>query len=90
MIDLAAAFGASMAFIALKALQQRNVAFDNFAWVMPTSFLMSAAEVWVVANVAAKGWEWALVAAIGAGSGTGAIAAMLFHKRFIHHERNRR
>lgn len=77
------AFGASFLFIALKAFQQRSVAFDNYGWVLPTSMLMAAAEVYVVVQMARNGWDILLVLAIGSGSGLGALGAMLFHKRFV-------
>ena len=77
------AFWASFGFIALRAMQQRNVAFDNYVWVVPTSLLMAATEVYVVANIAQQGYHVPLVLTIGAGSGCGALCAMLFHKRYV-------
>ncbi len=86
-MTLALAFGASYVFIFLKATQQRNVAFDNYWWVMPTSMAMAAVEVYVIARVAQAGWYWPLVLVIGLGAGLGALSAMLFHKRFIMKEK---
>lgn len=80
---LLSAFGASVAFIFLKALQQRNVAFDNYWWVMPTSFGMAICEVYVVANIAKMGWGIELVTAVGLGSGLGAMGAMYAHHRWV-------
>lgn len=77
------AFLASFGFIALRAFQQRNVAFDNYWWIVPTSLLMAATEVYVVANIAARGYHLPLVLTIGAGSGLGALTAALLHKRFV-------
>jgi hypothetical protein len=77
------AFFASLIFVGLKAFQQRNVAFDNYAWVFPTSIAMAATEVYVVASVAKSGWHIWLVLAIGAGAGLGALGAMLIHKKWI-------
>lgn len=77
-------FAASFVFIFLKAFQQRSVAFDNYMWVLPTSISMSAIEVYVVANIVQiGGWHLPLVLVIGFGGGTGCLAAMLFHKRFV-------
>lgn len=70
---------ASAAFVFLKAFQQRNVAFDNYAAVMPVSFLMACTEVYVIGSVASRGWHFPLVAAIGVGAGLGCIAAMYVH-----------
>ncbi len=77
------AFLASFGFIFLKALQQRNVAFDNYVWIVPTSFAMAAAEVYVVANIARTGYQLGLILTIGAGSGLGALIAAVAHKRYI-------
>lgn len=77
------AFAASFAFVFLKAFQQRNVAFDNYGWIFPTSIAMAATEVYVVASVAKNGWHVWLVLAIGAGAGLGALGAMLIHKKWV-------
>ena len=82
-MNYALAFVASFGFIFLKALQQRNVAFDNYLWVIPTSFAMAAAEVYVISNIARNGYQLLLILTIGGGSGCGALTAMLLHKRFI-------
>ena len=70
---------ASAAFVFLKAFQQRNVAFDNYIAVMPISFLMACTEVYVIGSVAARGWHFPLVAALGIGAGLGCISAMYLH-----------
>ena len=78
------AFMASLVFVFLKALQQRNVAFNNYWWVLPTSLAMASAEVYIVVIIAGTGgWEMGLVLAIGTGAGIGALGAMLFHERFV-------
>lgn len=78
-----AVFAASFGFIFLRAFQQRNVTFDNYAAVVPTSLLMAATEVLVIANIAKSGWHLPLVLAVGLGSGFGALCAMLLHKRIF-------
>lgn len=70
---------ASYAFVFLKAFQQRNVVFNNYLAVMPISFLMAMAEVYVIGTVALRGWEWGIVAANGIGAGLGCITAMVTH-----------
>lgn len=80
----AAAFFASFCFVALKAFQQLNVVHDQYLLVIPTSFLMAVCEVFVVANIAAKGWEIYLVASVGLGSGIGCVCSMYLHKRITH------
>lgn len=70
---------ASLVFVFLKAFQQRNVAFDNFIAVVPTSVAMAFAEVYVIGSVAKQGWHLPLVLAIGLGAGIGCVGAMLLH-----------
>lgn len=74
---------ASFAFVFLKAFQQRNVQADNFIAVIPVSIMMAAMEVYTVAQVAATGWQPLVVLAVGLASGTGAICAMLLHRRIF-------
>ena len=74
--------GAAMfAFVFLKAFQQRNVAFDKYIAVVPTSWLMFAAEAYVIATIASRGWDFLFVAAVGTCAGFGALGAMVVHKR---------
>ena len=75
-----AAFAASYLFIALKALQQRQVIHDDYLYIIPTSMAMAACEVFVVHNIAVQGWSFGLVFSIGIGSGLGCLSAMVFHK----------
>lgn len=75
-------FVAQYIFVALKAFQQRNVAFNNYATVVPISVLMSASEVYVIAQVAHLGLQPATIVAIlatGLGGGLGALSAMRLH-----------
>lgn len=74
--------GANFLFIFLKAFQQRNVAFDNYKMVVPTSFGLALTEVYVIAKVAVLGFTLPLALTIGAAAGTGALSAMLLHKRY--------
>ena len=83
MIAFAYTFIANFAFIFLKAFQQRNVVHNNYGWVVATSNAMALFEVYVVATVAKHGVEIWLVFALGLGGGTGCLAAMLLHNRFV-------
>ena len=74
-------FAANFVFIFLKAFQQRNVAFDNYGMVLPTSFGLALTEVYVIANVAKLGFTLPIVATVGLAAGTGAYTAMVLHKR---------
>ena len=77
-------------FVFFKALQQRNVAFMHYKWVLPVSYCMSTTEVFVFSVIAIKAVgsdTWAemipMVLTIGTGGGLGAIVAMYLHHRFI-------
>jgi hypothetical protein len=82
-MTLLAAFIASFCFIALKALQQRQVVHDQYLLIVPTSVLMAVCEVYVIHNIAVKGWGVPLVLAVGLGSGLGCLSAMLLHRRYL-------
>ena len=86
-MELLYAGGAMFAFVFFKAFQQRNVAFDHYLPVLPTSVLMATVEVYVIATVAERGYGIALVLAIGVGAGVGALCAMILHKRIFGGER---
>ena len=75
--------GAMFLFVFFKAFQQRNVAFDHYLPVVPTSMLMAATEVYVVATIAMRGYSLGLVISIGGGAGLGALLAMYLHKRIF-------
>ena len=76
-------FGAMFAYVMLRALQQRNVAFDNYAWVVPTSYCMAVVDVFIIAFVSHAGWTVPIVLANGSGGALGALCAMQFHKRYV-------
>lgn len=82
-MNLLTMFAAMFAYVMLRALQQRNVAFDNYAWVIPTSYCMAVVDVFIIAFVAHQGWTVPIVLANGSGGALGALSAMWFHKRFI-------
>lgn len=76
-------FSISFFYVFLRALQQRNVAFDNFLWVIPISWLMSGMDAFMIMQVAKADYTPALVFALGTGSGLGAMLAMYLHRRWI-------
>lgn len=76
-------FCAMFVYVMLRALQQRNVAFDNYFWVIPTSYAMAAFDVFIIAFVAHAGWSVPIVLSNGTGAALGALCAMKFHKRYV-------
>ena len=83
MMHTIALFFASFVFVFLKAFQQRNVAFDNYRWVFPTSMAMAATEVYVIATIATQGYSVVAVLGMGSGAGMGAMLAMVLHHRYV-------
>lgn len=75
-------------FVFLRAFQQRNVAYLNYKWVMPTSWLMALVEVGTIGVVAKQfvvyGYSFTLAFMVGTGTGLGCLAAMFLHKRYVH------
>jgi hypothetical protein len=78
-----AVFGASFLYVMLRAFQQRNVSYDNYAWIVPTSYSMAIVDTLVMSWVAKTGWSTPFVFIFGTGSALGCIAAMQFHKRYV-------
>lgn len=77
-------------FVFFKAVQQRNVAFLHYRWVIPTSCIMATTEVIMISAVAIEAIEahsWIqlvpFLLSLGIGGGLGAMCAMWFHTRFI-------
>ena len=83
MVKILTIFGCSFVFVALKALQQRNVAFDNYIWVVPTSVAMGFVEYGTIILVVNSGYTIPTLLAAGLGAGCGALSAMIFHKKFV-------
>ena len=85
MIDaVIAIFFASYIFVFLKSFQQRNVAFDKYWWIMPTSMSMAFAEAYVVFKLATAGeYSVPLVLGLGLGAGSGSLCATILHKRLF-------
>lgn len=76
-------FAASFLFVALKAAQQRNVAFDHYFLVPPFSFGMAFTEVYIISAVAVNGFSLEAAVGMGLGGSTGALLAMFLHKRYL-------
>ena len=75
----------SFIFVFLKAFQQRNVAFEHYAAVMPLSLMMGLAEYTMIGVIAVQAAQmshsWLTALAMGAGAGLGALLAIKIHTR---------
>lgn len=92
MIDWGVFFGvagANFGFIFLKAFQQLNVTKGHYWWVMPTSFTMAIAEVYVVFNVAQNGFTLSTVLSCGLGGGLGCLCSMFVHNKLVERKNGR-
>lgn len=74
---------AYFSYVFCRAFQQRNVAFGHYAWVMPVSFGMATIDVFVIASIAARGFDWGFVVAMAIGGGLGAMLAMYLHRKYL-------
>lgn len=84
---------AHMVLVFFKAMQQRNVAFLHYCWVVPTSYFLSAADVFIITIIAVQAVQadsyWIVVPlafSMGTGGGIGALAAMWIHSHYIGHQ----
>lgn len=76
-------FFTSFVYIFLKAFQQRNVAFDKYLWIMPTSYGLAVTEIYMIASVAREGLGFLIVMSVGTGAGLGALVATYIHRRMF-------
>jgi hypothetical protein len=76
-------FFAAFLYVVLRVLQQRNVVFNNYWWIPPTSYMMAAGDVFLITSFAKAGWSPALIFWYGTAGACGCFFAMWFHKRFI-------
>ncbi len=96
MMELLAIGFAYCLFVFFKALQQRNIAFMHYKWVLPVSLALSTTDIFVVATVAFKAVHSEslfelipFVISIGIGGGIGAMAAMYLHNKHIGNDYDR-
>ena len=78
-------FSANMIFIALKAYQQRNVAHLHYWPVLPLSFLLAIAEIYMISTIAIlsmkSALDWHHVTALAVGGGIGCMLSMYMHDK---------
>lgn len=73
-------FIASFFYVGAKSTQQLNVVHRKYVWILPTSWIMAALEVFVVASIA-RDPSWWLIFWVGLGSGLGSLVATWLHHR---------
>ena len=74
-------FAATFCHIGLKACQQLNVVFDRVWWVPPTSLGLACVEVYVISQVAVRGFGVWVVLPVAVGASLGCLSAMAVHRR---------
>lgn len=83
MVQVLEMFGSCYVYVLCRAFQQRNVAFANYAWIVPTSYCMAVLDVFIVAFIAHSGWTPAIVLANGSGGCLGCLSAIYAHRRWV-------
>lgn len=83
MTILIGVFFATMGYVALRSWQQLNVVRRRYLWIMPTSMLMAAGDVFLITSFAHSGLNWWVVLAAGLGGGIGSLSATILHHRWI-------
>lgn len=80
-------FLSNFIFIFLKAAQQKNINGNHYIAVLPTSFVMAFAEVYIIAVIASSAVNGSLditeITAIALGGGFGCIASMWSHGKIF-------
>ena len=76
-------FASCFLYVLCRAFQQRNVAFANYGWIVPTSYSMAVLDVFIIAFIAHAGWTPLVVFANGSGGCLGALLAIYLHKRWV-------
>ena len=83
MTHLILMFLANFVFIFLKAFQQRNIGGAHYAAIIPTSGMLALTEVYIIAQIAMRGFELPVVLALGLAGGLGSLAAVWAHLRLF-------
>jgi len=90
MSALLAAMLGTMLFVGLKSVQQRNVAFDHYWLIMPTSLALGLTEYFVIGYMALEAYNggftlayFGKAAALGIAAGVGSLSATVLHGRLL-------
>lgn len=74
------AFAASFFYVGAKSAQQLNVSHRKYLWIIPTSWCMTALEVFVVASIA-RDPSLELIFWVGFGSGLGSLVVTWIYSK---------
>ncbi len=75
----ALAFFVPLVYVFLRVFQQRNVAHEEYTWIVLTSFGITAFEILSITLIVSKGW--ALFIPLASGGAIGSVLAVIIHKR---------
>lgn len=87
MIIAVSAFCVSFIYIFVKAFQQLNVMKAEYMWMVPTSVIMAACEVFII-GTAALSQQWWIFLPIGVGGGTGCMLSVYVHSKLKERKRD--
>lgn len=65
----------------LSVFQSRNFTLDRDPYVLPTSILLAAVDLYIMSFIAKQGFSLTSVLVVGTSSGLGALASMHLHRR---------
>lgn len=83
MLQLVAVGTAAFLMVFFKSFQQRNVAYDNLAAIIPTSFALATTEFFVISTIALMGMNPFAVICYALGAGVGSLCATILHKKYM-------
>lgn len=75
-------FATAFLFIGLRSFQSLNVVHKKYWLIVPVSIVMAMCEFYVVGTMTKSNF-WFAVMSIGMGGGTGNIAAVWLHSKFV-------
>jgi hypothetical protein len=86
LMDVVIAFFVPMIYVFLRVFQQRNVANEQYTWIIGTSYLITAFEIVNITLIVSRGWE--LYIPLSAGAAIGSTVAVYTHKRIVRNVRS--
>ena len=81
-MEAALLFPIAFIHIFFKSIQQLNVVWKKYYWVLPISYCLAASEAFLWVSIVQQGIGWG-VFFMGTGAGLGCMLGMYVHKRFL-------